>query len=308
MSTRTTRLALVAATVAALLSATAGTATAVERRDVTPQRWARAVCTAVNTWLETAPLVDMKTGETANLLVAGDTTTTAAQARLVAQYRKAGAASDRLVAAVAAAGTPAIDDGRAIATRFRATVQDLQSAYAEATSAMAKLPKHAADDEVAAIQRRASDAITVVGDPLEELEANPELAPVMNATTSCSDVHEFYHAVVSLDLAVGDCFDDNTEAIACDEPHAGEVVFVGQHEAPAGAPFPGDDGIEAWVDAHCLAAFSAYVGIDLDASRYDLGWYSPEADGWADGDREIVCEVENVDTSPITGSLRGSAQ
>jgi hypothetical protein len=96
--------------------------------------------------------------------------------------------------------------------------------------------------------------------------------------------------------------------VDCTQPHTGEVVFVGEHESPKGTPFPGDAAIKDWVGAHCLGPFAAYVGVDIDSSQYNLSWYSPEPSGWTDGDREISCYVDNVDESPLTGSVRGTAR
>lgn len=300
----------VAAVVVTIIATTAAPGLAAAKDEVTPERWVRGVCAAVDTWLDTAPDVDLETAATTDAVAAGDTTATAARVRLLAQYRKAGAATDRLVAKVAQAGTPAIADGSSVAAHFRATVRDLRVAYADAVRSTARLAKRSStlDDDLTALQRDTNDAVTAIGDPLEELVSVPELADAITGTTSCGDVESFYHETASLGLKVGDCFDDSIMTVDCTQPHTGEVVFVGEHESPKGTPFPGDAAIKDWVGAHCLDPFAAYVGVDIDSSQYNLSWYSPEPSGWTDGDREISCYVDNVDESPLTGSVRGTAR
>jgi hypothetical protein len=62
-----------------------------------------------------------------------------------------------------------------------------------------------------------------------------------------------------------------------------------------------DDGL-----ASCLAAFSAYDGIDSSLSAFGVVSSTPDSSTWPGGDRRLVCfadEWESVDYS-----IRGSRQ
>ncbi len=113
-------------------------------------------------------------------------------------------------------------------------------------------------------------------------------------------------------LAVGDCFDpppgigtvEDVQHHPCNEAHGGEVVFVGNYE-PATDVYPTDDEFFAFMNARCIAAFNDYTGLDYDTAEHlDYAAYTPTTDGWADGDRKVICYVVNVDGSQFSSSVK----
>lgn len=116
-----------------------------------------------------------------------------------------------------------------------------------------------------------------------------------------------------VELRVGDCFDarapsdDEDSGLAtmpCTESHRYEVFWTGS--MPAG-PFPSTLEFEAFYDAHCEAAFAAYVGEWSAESRLDIFWMVPNEDGWAAGFRSVHCSVYDPINPRLTRSLRGSS-
>jgi hypothetical protein len=89
-----------------------------------------------------------------------------------------------------------------------------------------------------------------------------------------------------------------------DEPHDSEAYAV--VTVPDGE-YPGEADIKAQADAGCVAAFPEFVGIAYTESELEYTFYFPSVDSWAQGDREILCEVYDPD-SQTTGSLAGSAR
>ena len=117
------------------------------------------------------------------------------------------------------------------------------------------------------------------------------------------------------DLAVGDCYDaieDEESDLflaaairSCEEPHLHEVFAIVELENPIGAPFPNDRDLEnASVDL-CDPAFEEYVGTPIDDSRYDYLYYMPSDVTWENGDREVMCVVDDRGDR-IVGSVKGT--
>jgi len=115
-------------------------------------------------------------------------------------------------------------------------------------------------------------------------------------------------------LAVGDCFmdpeDPNTlisdvEIVDCAEPHHNEVYAVLEVES-----FTDD------FDALCLDEFEAYFDQTWEMSEVYLYTLSPTAEGFNDGDTQLVCAgwipLDFADLSAgselIEGSLQGSGR
>ncbi|GGI03877.1 septum formation family protein [Egicoccus halophilus] len=123
-------------------------------------------------------------------------------------------------------------------------------------------------------------------------------------------------AVTADDLRVGDCFDDEGtfetdetvqfEAVAgvpCTEPHDNEVF----HEFElTGESLPSEEEIFTQVDAACLPAFDAFVGLAYEESELDLFPMWPTADSWRLGDRTATCALFALDGSTLQGSMRDS--
>ena len=115
------------------------------------------------------------------------------------------------------------------------------------------------------------------------------------------------------DLKVGECFDDPGEVQTvedvqhhpCTDPHTGEVVYVGDLTAAKDAPYPSDADLQTLVGAACIPAFNAYTGRDFDTdTEWTMGYFTPVAADWANGDRSVVCYATKIDTSPTSSSIR----
>jgi len=121
------------------------------------------------------------------------------------------------------------------------------------------------------------------------------------------------------DIEVGDCFNaDSSDELAsvivvdCDSPHAYEAFHLFDHEAGPDDAYPGDDVILEYADTNCQPPFEEYVGIDYQTSIWFIASVSPSAETWAEGDREIICTLDQQDQDgvaiEVTGSARGSAE
>jgi hypothetical protein len=119
-------------------------------------------------------------------------------------------------------------------------------------------------------------------------------------------------------IEVGDCLNDaaadsdavnSVPTVDCAEPHDSEVYDSVQ--LPDG-DFPGDQAVTDQGFDACEAPFGTFVGVAYADSTLDYSIYSPTEDGWANGDREVLCIVFDIDAdgNPIqsTGSLAGAAR
>jgi len=115
---------------------------------------------------------------------------------------------------------------------------------------------------------------------------------------------------------VGDCLDidvnsaqvDTLEGFDCSTEHDVEVY------AKSNLSIDGDydqTAVDAATVEVCRDAFVGYVGVEYEASIYEVFYLFPDADGWETGDREALCFVYPPDTSTggalrSTGSVKGS--
>jgi hypothetical protein len=93
------------------------------------------------------------------------------------------------------------------------------------------------------------------------------------------------------DFAVGQCFDEDddlTEA-NCDGRHFAEVFLLVDHPDQIG--YPGDRAVAEWAEPVCYGAFEQYTGVAYEQSPLDFGYLYPTSEGWAAGDREVVCYI-----------------
>lgn len=98
-------------------------------------------------------------------------------------------------------------------------------------------------------------------------------------------------------LAPGDCLEEILEANPlgtvdiepCDKLHVFEVFGV--YEYPEGAStYPGTEALTSTGADFCGgAAFTDYVGVDYQSSRYDARPLVPDERSWQQGPRRIVC-------------------
>ena len=120
------------------------------------------------------------------------------------------------------------------------------------------------------------------------------------------------------DLEIGDCFradGDQVESVtvvACDQPHVYEAFGIVDHEAGDDEPYPGDEAIVEYADTECQAGFEAFVGLDYESSIWYITSVTPSEETWSQGDREIICTLNQQDDvgEPIevSGSAEGSAE
>jgi hypothetical protein len=104
-------------------------------------------------------------------------------------------------------------------------------------------------------------------------------------------------SVGASDLSIGDCIVvpeaqefSELDQTACDEPHTGEVFFVGDHPAGDDSAYPSDDEFYDWTVGTCEPLFEVYTGSAYDEQEpLDYGWFTPTGNGWTEGDREVIC-------------------
>ena len=156
----------------------------------------------------------------------------------------------------------------------------------------------------------ATDASTefyAIGNPLETLQADATLEPIIEREGECGYVVDWYEvSTESYGYVVGDCV-DGSDVVDCAAPHDYEVYLVTSHPASADEPFPGNTALSDYGDQTCTAAYEGYVGVPFADSDYTYIWLGPDAELWDAGDREFVCGVSNVSDEKLTGSVKESA-
>jgi hypothetical protein len=119
-----------------------------------------------------------------------------------------------------------------------------------------------------------------------------------------------YLTGAAIDLKVGDCFDTPTsEGVVeevphhpCTDAHDAEIFYVADY--PASDVFPGDAAFDAFTEANCLPAFTAYTGLEYPTSEYDIGVFYPTEEGWNADDHEISCYAARTDYAKMTTSVK----
>lgn len=115
-------------------------------------------------------------------------------------------------------------------------------------------------------------------------------------------------------LSAGDCFEpaEDTGAeitdvtvVDCADEHGAEVYATFELD---GEDFPGADDVDGMATAGCLERFEDFVGLPYAQSRFLQSSYVPSEASWADGDREVVCFLVDIDGAPLTGSAEGLAE
>lgn len=153
-------------------------------------------------------------------------------------------------------------------------------------------------------------------EPSEAAETASAAAPTeSSAAASPTDSGE---ETSVFDLAAGDCFSaesdqlDTVLVVDCGEPHEYEAFHVFDHPAGADEPYPGDEVLFDYADTECQPPFEEFVGHDYQSSIWYITSLTPSEETWADGDREIVCTLnqqdENSEPITVTGSAEGSAE
>jgi Septum formation len=283
-----------------------GVADAAESPTTTPSRFVRQVCAALNTWDDKAN-TDNTSPE--KVLTANKKSMKSTRQAVVTVLASDLKATDTLIAATKALGTPRVPDGQRVATDYLQTLGDARDALSAAHSAAARMPIANRAVLTAALTTMDNNLVgqfQAIGNPLSVLNTDQTLAAAIQADPGCATVLQFYKSATTSGLEVGDCITSSETKVDCTKPHDGEVTLVTSYVADSTAPYPGNDALNAFVDQTCNAAFTSYVGVPFDESMHTYGYYypNPGAD-WDGGDREIVCTVTNEDNTPLTGSLKG---
>ncbi len=113
-------------------------------------------------------------------------------------------------------------------------------------------------------------------------------------------------------VKVGDCINNGTDqgqvttvpAVDCAKPHDSEAYASIIMDA---GTFPGSQAVTDKATAGCAAQFNTFVGIDYTLSKLEFAYYYPTEESWANGDREILCLIDDP-KGQTTGSLKGAAR
>ena len=150
-----------------------------------------------------------------------------------------------------------------------------------------------------------------------EPTAEPDLLPTEE------DLRDRFEGTVTdpYDLLVGTCFnqyaylDRNdlpaqlTTAIGCTRPHNGQVYAILAHDAPPGAPYPGEEAVDSWGQIQCYQQFEPFVGLAYELSQLDIGMVTPSRTEWEGGEnrRRISCFVHSYRGLLIVGTMEDIA-
>ena len=137
------------------------------------------------------------------------------------------------------------------------------------------------------------------------------------ALSACGLVQSFLGTGNVMELQVGDCFTESEMETAMSDTEVNDIPLVDCAEShdseffhseilPDG-DYPGQD--ELWAQAEELCegeAFTEFIGVEWNESEIYASFLTPMEQGWALGDREILCYA--VSMEPVTGSLQGVAR
>jgi hypothetical protein len=121
------------------------------------------------------------------------------------------------------------------------------------------------------------------------------------------------------DLQPGMCVRDDPNGtdylvVDCNAEHQEEVI---SRSTLAGSDeWPGDAAVEDMAGEKCKPAFATYVGLELDESRFDFDFVTPDESSWNNiipvlrwsmiGRATLICFVWDPDHDQITRALRGA--
>ncbi|MEU5690683.1 septum formation family protein [Actinosynnema sp. NPDC020468] len=106
----------------------------------------------------------------------------------------------------------------------------------------------------------------------------------------------------------GRCTDDGLAVVDCAAPHEAEVVGVGGLDGMSGG-LPTDVDLRKAALPGCRTAVTSYLGSpDHDATRLQARVFWPSRDGWARGDRWVLCTVVEVRPDGVVVKRSGSAK
>jgi hypothetical protein len=114
-------------------------------------------------------------------------------------------------------------------------------------------------------------------------------------------------SVQATDLTTGDCIKDGYESVLpmwvkrvrCDRPHYGEVFAV--LTVTDATTYPGEELLKSRGD-ECGPTFFDYAPKSPEGPTFRVAVAYPSADGWANGERSVVCAA--ISTHERWSSLR----
>lgn len=138
----------------------------------------------------------------------------------------------------------------------------------------------------------------------------PSSKPVRDSETG--EIAESQDNADVFSIRAGDCLNSSSlgtevsavPVVPCADSHEDEIYFV--FDLPEG-DFPGDFEVGELADETCTAEFNNFVGKAWEESQLDWWPFTPTADSWSGGDREILCAVYDP-AGKVTGTLAGSAR
>lgn len=113
-------------------------------------------------------------------------------------------------------------------------------------------------------------------------------------------------------LKPGMCVRDTAESVTnipvvdCRAPHQFEVTARTKTSGPN--KWPGDDKITDLVEGKCRAAFERYVGLGYDQSDLDMDFWTADEEGWAAGNRTLICFVYDPSNETTAQTLAAAAR
>jgi Septum formation len=151
---------------------------------------------------------------------------------------------------------------------------------------------------------RSLDPFATKGPPATQGVASPPSGPPVQsspvvAVGQCFDTDQF-QAGSAIDLT-------SARVVDCAQPHQQEVYAIAAQPAGPSAPYPGDDGLAAFADDSCLAAFTGYTGLDYRSSHYDIANARPDKAAWDRGERRVICALHDADFAELTGSAKAGS-
>jgi hypothetical protein len=156
-------------------------------------RWGRAVCRDVSTWLDAKVRAESQAQQVLGGLTTGNLSATTAKRQLARAYADGVRASSELLEGVESAGVPKLDQGKVLASEYRATLGGYRAAYAKAAAALSRASTREKAQFIAVAQQvdttLANDLQVVGTDPVEDLRAVQALAPAISG--SCAPVEQY---------------------------------------------------------------------------------------------------------------------
>ena len=153
---------------------------------------------------------------------------------------------------------------------------------------------------------------------LDEVFVEPTAEPDLLPTEE--DLRDRFEGTVTdpYDLPAGTCFNQYTyrdrndllahltTAIGCTRPHNAQVYGIVTHDAPPGAPYPGEEAVNSWGQSQCYERFEPFVGLAYEQSQLDIGMITPSRTDWEgeESRRRISCFVHSYQGLLIIGTMK----